>query len=349
MSKTEDRLLPRIAEQRLLEVAKGLPGEHIVSVSVGRGQAAECLAHDRPQANVACWFLDHYQYHLARAHAIPHPNLTLTCQADWPEHACDMALIPLHTKGEAELSRELLQSAYERLTEGGLLVASVDNADDRWLHDQMKVFDKSVKVRPFEDAVVYFVKKSKPLKRPRDFSCELVFRDLDQLLTLITRPGVFSHRELDNGARQLLDAVDVYPEARLLDIGCGSGAVAMGLAARDRTCSVHAIDSHARAIWCTAAGAKKNGLDNLTVELTHDGVLAGGPTFDMALANPPYYSDNVIAERFIQIGLSNLRSGGRLVLVTKQPKWYEENLDQWLDDVEIFPSRKYFIASGIKA
>ncbi len=43
----------------------------------------------------------------------------------------------------------------------------------------------------------------------------------------MTRPGVFSHRELDNGARQLLDSVDVFPSADILDIGCGSGAVAM--------------------------------------------------------------------------------------------------------------------------
>ncbi len=69
----------------------------------------------------------------------------------------------------------------------------------------------------------------------------------------------------------------------------------------------------------------------------------------MVLANPPYYADFQIAERFIEAALRNLRPEGRLVMVTKQVKWYEENLHRWLDDVEVFPSRKYFIASGIKA
>ena len=30
-------------------------------------------------------------------------------------------------------------------------------------------------------------------------------------------------------------------------------------------------------------------------------------------------------------------------MVTKQPKWYEENLSRWLEDAEVFPSRRYHI------
>ena len=342
------RLAPRIAEQRLLEIARTLPGERIFSISIGRGQAAEALAQERPTASVTCWFLDSYHKHLASQHAAPLSNLRWECLADWPEAECDLALLPLHTKGEAELTRDLLQSAYQRLQMGGILMAAVDNPKDKWLHDQLKLFDKSVKVRPFDDAVVYFVKKTTPLKRERNFQCEVVYRDLDRLLTLVTRPGVFSHRELDNGARQLLDAVDVYPESRLLDLGCGSGAVAMGLAARDPMCKVHAVDSSARAVWCTREGARRNQLDNITVELNHDGLIGEPEQFDMVLANPPYYADFQIAERFIESAIRALRPGGRLVMVTKQSKWYEENLHRWLDEAEVFPSRKYFIASGTK-
>ncbi len=69
------------------------------------------------------------------------------------------------------------------------MLTSVDNAEDKWLHEQLKGYDKSVKVRPFDDATVYFVKKAIPLKRVRNFECEIVFRDLDRLLTLVTRPG----------------------------------------------------------------------------------------------------------------------------------------------------------------
>ncbi len=126
-------------------------------------------------------------------------------------------MLPLSVSGEAELSRDLLQQAYASLKIGGHLIASVDNPKDKWLHEQLKAFEKSVKVRSFEDARVYFIKKEKELKKLKDFSCELGFKDCDQLVKFVTRPGVFSHRQLDNGARQLLDAVDVFPQARLIE------------------------------------------------------------------------------------------------------------------------------------
>ncbi len=344
----EERLPPRVAEARLLEIAAGISGQQIMAMSLGRAQAAEKMAADRPDASVTCWYLDSFHAALAKEHATPLGNLAIECLVDWPEQACDLVLLPLSMRGETELARDLLQTAYCRLTVGGWLLASVDNPKDQWLHEQMKVFDKSVKVRLFDDATVYLVQKKQELKRVRDFSCELDFRDSGHSIKIVTRPGVFSHREVDNGARQLLDAVDVFPEARLLDIGCGSGSVAIALAARDSTCQVLAVDSNARAVWCTRRGAELNGLENLQVELNHSGAFNHPDAFDMALANPPYYADFRIAELFITSAIASLRPEGRLVIVTKQPKWYEENAGKWLDALEIFPSRKYFIASGTK-
>ena len=345
---SSEPVICRIAEQRLLEIAKDLPGDRILAMSVGRGQAARSLAENRPNAVVKLWYLDGYHAGLALTDSALPANLAIDCLDDWPEESTDLVVLPLLSKNEAELSRDLLQSAYHRLEMGGLLVASVDNPRDRWLHDQMKVYSKSVKVRAFDDAVVYFIKKDQPLKRVRDFSCQFPFRDLDQNLHLVTRPGVFSHRELDNGARQLLDAVDVFPSADILDIGCGSGAVAIGLASREPSARVHAVDSHARAVWCTRQAVALNGLTNVTVELNHTGEYGEPARFDMALANPPYYADFKIAELFIRAAMRSLRSGGRLVIVTKHPRWYEENLSQWLIDHEVFPSRRYHIASGVK-
>jgi 16S rRNA G1207 methylase RsmC len=342
------RLPARVAELRLLEIARDLPGNKVLAMSQGRGQAAELIAQERPESSVVLWYLDAFVAQLAQTHCQATPQLKIECLDDWPQIDADLALLPLSQRGESELSRDLIQSAYQRLIEGGWLVVSVDNPEDRWVLEQLRVYDKRVKVRPFDDAMVYLVQKSQPLKRIRDFQCELAFRDCDQLIRLVTRPGVFSHRELDNGARQLLDAIDVYPEARLLDIGCGSGSVALGCAMRDSSATVHAVDSNARAVWCTQHGVKMNQLENVTVELSGTGEYGEPSRFDMALANPPYYGDFRIAERFIQAAMRSLRPEGRLVLVTKQPRWYEENLPLWLDDVEVFASRRYHIASGLR-
>ena len=344
-----DRLPARIEEQRLIEIASSLPGQRIGATSVGRGQAAEQLAKDRSDATVVCWYIDSYQANLAKKHVDPLQNLQIECVADWPAGECDLTILPIGKGGEAELTRDILQSAYHHLTVGGYLAASVDNPQDRWLHEQLKGYEKSVKVRRFDDAVVYFIQKTAPLKRLKDFSCALSFRDCDAIIQLITRPGVFSHRQLDNGTRQVLDAVDVFPEAQLVDIGCGSGAIALSLAARDRSAKVHAYDSNARAVWCTRQGALLNGLNNVEVGLNCTGEYGLENQFDMALANPPYFADFRIARLFVEAARRSLRPGGRLVLVTKQPRWYEEHLPELFNEVEVFESRRYFISSGTKS
>ena len=368
-----ERLTPRTEEMRLWEIVKELdlaPLHKLVSnvadsklqvasISFGRSQAAEWFARSTPNSQVTCWFLDQFHAFRASEHmAMPDEksgpakelptNLEIACTADLPVKEYHLALIPLVSSGEAELSRDFLQQMFHQLAIGGRLVVTVDNPDDRWLHDQMKGFEKSVKVRKFSDAVVYMIDKKTPLKKLKDFSCELAFRDCEELIQLITRPGVFSHRQLDNGARQLLDAVDVYPGARLLDIGCGSGSVTLGIAKRDPSAVVHAVDSNSRSLSCLTRSLKLNGINNVTVELNHTGVYGEANQFDMALANPPYFGDFRIAEKFIAAAHRSLRPGGRLVLVTKQPNWYRENLERWLIECDVFESRRYHIVSGVK-
>ncbi|MFO0011969.1 MAG: class I SAM-dependent methyltransferase [Planctomycetota bacterium] len=353
-------LPPKVEEARLLEVAleqidsaKGSESFSVAGCSTGRGQACAAIATRFPKAVVDLWYLDLHHTELATQHArdevgqLP-PNLTIRCAADLEPNELRWTLVPLSSSGEQELARDLVQQHYDALALNGCLIVSVDNPKDRWVHELLKGYEKRIRVRPFDNAIVYAVDKTHALKKRKDFSCQLAFRDCDELIQLVTRPGVFSHRELDNGARQLLDAVDVYPEARLIDIGCGSGSVALGLAKRDPSARVHAVDANARALWCLQRGVALNGLENLTWELNARGDYRDPGSFDMALANPPYFGNFLIAEKFLQAAHRSLRPGGRLVLVTKQPAWYETNLPRWFEDCEIFSSRRYHIASGIK-
>lgn len=353
-------LPPRVEELRLMEVAleqiesanKTEPFR-VAGCSTGRGQAFGGIAQRFLHSAVELWYLDLHPCNLAIEHArgptgeLP-PNLTIRCAADLEQTGLDWTLVPLSRSGEQELARDLVQQHYAALAVHGTLIVSVDHPKDRWLHELLREYEKKIRVRPFDDAVVYVLTKSHELKKRKDFSCQIAFRDCDELIQLVTRPGVFSHRELDNGARQLLDAVDVYPDADLIDIGCGSGSVALGLAKRDASARVHAVDSNARALWCVERGAALNGLENVTWELNARGDYRNPGTFDMALANPPYFGNFQIAEKFLQAAHRSLRPGGRLVLVTKQPAWYEENLPRWFVDCEVFPSRRYHIASGVK-
>ena len=164
----------------------------------------------------------------------------------------------------------------------------------------------------------------------------------------VSRPGVFSHRHIDPGARRLLDAAEVAAGERVLDIGCGAGAVGLALAAREPSLAVHAVDSHVRAVDCTAAGALLNGLSNVTVELNCRGDYLGAGAFDLAVANPPYYADFRIAELFIAAAQRNLRDGGRLILVTKQGERLAAALGAGWDDVEVFDAKGYVVGRARK-
>jgi len=350
----------RPAEAHALDVARALlaaddrstDGKRVICTTAGRGQAAFELAATHPAAKVTVWFLDLFPQAAAiAAWESPPPGLHAVCAADMPPGPYDLAVVPLSKNGEAELSRDMLQSALVQLAIGGRLVASIDNARDNWLREQLAETGETVRVRPAAtgDTLAYIVEKTREPARVRDFSCEFVFRDRDRLLTAMTRPGVFAHRRIDPGARHLLNAVDVAAGTRVVDIGCGSGCVAMGLAARGTSVHVHAFDAAARAVECTRRGAAINGLDNLTVALESEGHVPEPGSYDLALANPPYYSDFRIAELFVAAAYRALAPEGTLLIVTKQPTWYLENLPLSWHGVAREEVKNYHLIEAVRA
>jgi 16S rRNA G1207 methylase RsmC len=341
-------LAPKLAEERALRAAEGVPGERVLCTTLGRAQAAASLARQRSAARVTCWFLDEHSWRLAQASAELPANLTMTLAADAPEGDVDVVVMPLSRSGEAELARDLIQSACQRLAIGGALVTAVDNPRDRWVREQLSAWFGKVRLVGFADAVAYVAVKTAEPRKWKDFRCEFAFRDRGRLLRAVSRPGVFSHRRVDPGARQLLAAAEPAGGARVLDIGCGAGVVGLALAARDTSITVHAVDSHTRAVECTRAGALLNGLTNVTVELNSLGDYGQDHSFDLALANPPYYANFAIAERFLAAAQASLRAGGQVLVVTKAPEWYLATMPGAWDCVEARPSKGYVIVSGHK-
>jgi len=294
---------------------------------------------------VYCHYLDLYRAEKSRQHAgNALANLTIGCSSDFPSQPVDLAALPMSAQGEAELTRELLQEAHQRLEAGGALITSTDNPHDRWLHGEMRNLFATVTRRESSLGTVYLARRDRPLRRIRNFRCEFVFRDRGRLIRAVSRPGVFSHRQVDAGARQLMAAMEIAAGDRVLDIGCGSGT--LSLAAAFRAEGVVAVDSHARAVECATQGAGRNGLGNIAVQHSAGGPHCSPGSVDVVVANPPYYAGLRIARFFLESARAALRAGGRIFVVTKRPQWYAEHMPQWFNQVAIEPSKGYWIASG---
>ena len=340
---------PYPQEALLIDAIPDMAGDRVLCTSAGLAQFAGTVAGAWPHALVSCTYFDLYRFNLASAHWLDPPsNLRINCAADLPEDEVDVVAFPFSASGEAELTRELIQAGYVRLRVGGKMYVSTDNRDDTWVRDQLATVFGKLDRRPPAAGVLYTGTKIKPLKKTRNFACEFAFRDRGRLIRAFSRPGVFSHRSVDAGARQLINEMQIDTGERVLDIGCGSGVVALAAACRADGVTVHAIDSNCRAVQCTQRGAELNGLTNLTTELNAAGGCTGAGSYDLALANPPYYASFRIARHFLIAGRDALRQGGKILVVTKNPAWYRQNMSEWYKDVSVSKRKSYFLIQGVR-
>lgn len=337
------------AERLLIEHLPAVRGTRLACTSLGRGQLAAQLADDHPDANVSCLFLDKYLVERAYEARQPLPaNLKLVCDTDFPDEEYDQMFLPLPIRGERELIRDQMQDAFLHLAEQGTLVVGNEKPKNMWLHDEMrKLFPKVTQIE-METCTILSGQRQGDLKKERDFSCEFAFRDRDRLIKAVSRPGVFNHRQLDLGARALIDAMQIKHKDRVLDVGCGSGCVTFAAAFRADKGDVTALDSNTRAVQCTHIGAELNDLNNVTVLLDDEVSQPERAAFDVVLANPPYYSNYRIAELFLEGAHRCLKPGGRLYVVAKKPDWYLKQMPKMFQRVEVVADKQFRVITGIQ-
>ena len=136
---------------------------------------------------------------------------------------------------------------------------------------------------------------------------------------------------------------------RVLDLGCGSGAVGIAAGLRAEDVHVHATDSNPRAIEAVLWAAERNGLGGrVTAALDCDGTSIQPGSFDVVLANPPYFSNFRIAGLFVAIASRALKPGGKLLVVTKSPEWYALELAKGWRSVEDRVVSQYHVVGATK-
>jgi 16S rRNA (guanine1207-N2)-methyltransferase len=132
-----------------------------------------------------------------------------------------------------------------------------------------------------------------------------------------TAAGVFSKRAVDRGTRLLLAAVDPAGAERILDLGCGYGAVGIVMAARAPQAHVTLVDINPRAVALAADNIRLNAVPNAQAQVGDGCAPVAGERFDVILLNPPIRAGRAVVARLVREAHACLRRGGRLYLVAR--------------------------------
>jgi 16S rRNA (guanine1207-N2)-methyltransferase len=258
------------------------------------------------------------------------------------------ALFPVAAHGERELKLDMLEQSFHILAQRGLLISLSEYQADQLLPKwHKKVFGKCSELPASKQGSVYWSVRDGERPRRRH---EVTFRAKigdGPSHAFVSRPGVFGYGGLDDGARAMLEVAEVRPGDRVLDLGCGPGA--NGILAMDRAGPdghITFVDSNVRAIALAELNAKENGIAKVrwVPTATMEGLEPA--SFDLILANPPYYASSWIAQMFIEKSKPLLRPGGRFYLVTKMVNHVAPLMAQEFPDSTWEERRDYHVLRG---
>jgi len=115
-------------------------------------------------------------------------------------------------------------------------------------------------------------------------------------LPLAVSPAVLVPRpETEGLVVRVIDLCRTLPEARIADVGTGSGAIAVALARHLPRATITATDTSAAALDVARANVARHGVGERVALLERD-LLADLPgPFDVIVSNPPYVRDDEFA------------------------------------------------------
>lgn len=140
-------------------------------------------------------------------------------------------------------------------------------------------------------------------------------RALGQALTFTTDAGVFSRDGLDRGTEVLLNALPPL-SGRVLDLGCGWGAVGVALGKANPALKIVMTDVNARAAELSRRNARDNGVTATVVQ--GDGFEAVTGRFDAIVTNPPIRAGKAVIYGLFERARDYLTPGGALYIVIRK-------------------------------
>ena len=166
---------------------------------------------------------------------------------------------------------------------------------------------------------------------------------MGRTLAFETDAGVFSKQHIDPGSEILCKSL---PElhGRVLDMGCGWGAMTVMTLARFPALDVTMADVNERALDLAVRNVQKNGMQAKAV--LSDGFERVEGEFDAVMTNPPIRAGKAVIYRMFEDAKAHLAEGGRLFLVIRKQQGAasaREKIAQVFGSCEIISREKGYL------
>jgi 16S rRNA G1207 methylase RsmC len=320
-------------------------------IVLGSPREAVELAAQLPSSDITCFQLDLFQADRTRRElAELGVAAEVVAGADlWDLPAkFQTAIFPVPFGGERQLKLDMVEQAYHVLApQGTFIVLSPYERDDFFAGAMKKIFGRS-HCPQGADRVIYWSQVGPERPRRRHEVAFQVRVDETTSLRFLSRPGTFSYGKMDFGARALVEAVLINEGDRIADLGCGigtNGIIASRAAGPNGF--VGFADSNLRALALAEINAKALGVPNFQTFASHALLDLPPASFDVVLANPPYFANLSIARLFMQRGKEILKPGGRFALVTKQIEAVHPMMEEVFGECDIGELRGYYIFEAV--
>lgn len=166
-------------------------------------------------------------------------------------------------------------------------------------------------------------------------------------LDLSTAAGTFSSDGLDPGTRVLVRSATPDPAARrVLDLGCGWGPIAVGLARALPSARVDAVDVNERALALTRDNAAAAGVADRVHVALPVGLEVPADGYDEIWSNPPIRIGKPALHALLLDWLPRLAPHGRALLVVAR-NLGSDSLQRWLVE-QGWPTERLTSAKGFR-
>jgi len=160
-------------------------------------------------------------------------------------------------------------------------------------------------------------KKPRPPLELERLRQDIVFNDtlLGHPLNFHTTWGLFSPRGIDEGTRLLLEHLEVRPDDRAIDLGCGYGPLGLAIARSAPEGSCLMVDKDFVAVEYANGNARRNGVMNAQAMLSDGLRHVPEQTFTLAVSNLPAKTGKEHYYLFFHDIHERLEPGGRFYVV----------------------------------